>query len=230
MSREIRSMRESLPNVLDSYKISKPLFAFILLLFDAILVALIISYVPYTKIDWDAYMSQVEGFLDGERDYTNLKGDTGPLVYPAGFLYVYSIIQFITGGQVYLAQVLFGILYIVNLGIVFFIYLKTDVLPWWALGLLCLSKRLHSIFVLRLFNDCFAMMLLHTSVALLLLEHWYLAMIIFSAAVSIKMNVLLYAPPLFLLMLKGMSIKGVFFALLGAASLQDNMVLFDRKE
>ncbi|XP_020109725.1 dol-P-Man:Man(5)GlcNAc(2)-PP-Dol alpha-1,3-mannosyltransferase isoform X2 [Ananas comosus] len=220
MSREIRSMRESLPNVLDSYKISKPLFAFILLLFDAILVALIISYVPYTKIDWDAYMSQVEGFLDGERDYTNLKGDTGPLVYPAGFLYVYSIIQFITGGQVYLAQVLFGILYIVNLGIVFFIYLKTDVLPWWALGLLCLSKRLHSIFVLRLFNDCFAMMLLHTSVALLLLEHWYLAMIIFSAAVSIKMNVLLYAPPLFLLMLKGMSIKGVFFALLGAASLQ----------
>nr|CAD1831738.1 unnamed protein product [Ananas comosus var. bracteatus] len=236
MSREIRSMRESLPNVLDSYKISKPLFAFVLLLFDAILVALIISYVPYTKIDWDAYMSQVEGFLDGERDYTNLKGDTGPLVYPAGFLYVYSIIQFITGGQVYLAQVLFGILYIVNLGIVFFIYLKTDVLPWWALGLLCLSKRLHSIFVLRLFNDCFAMMLLHTSVALLLLEHWYLAMIIFrfmtslqllfptcisnSAAVSIKMNVLLYAPPLFLLMLKGMSIKGVFFALLGAASLQ----------
>ena len=30
-------------------------------------------------------MSQVTGFLGGERDYRNLKGDTGPLVYPAGF-------------------------------------------------------------------------------------------------------------------------------------------------
>lgn len=35
----------------------------------------------------------------------NLKGDTGPLVYPAGFLYVYSAIQFVTGGEVYPAQV-----------------------------------------------------------------------------------------------------------------------------
>lgn len=40
-----------------------------------------------------------------ERDYENLKGDTGPLVYPAGFLYLYSAIQYVTGGQVFLAQV-----------------------------------------------------------------------------------------------------------------------------
>ncbi|GAU47508.1 hypothetical protein TSUD_367690 [Trifolium subterraneum] len=33
-----------------------------------------------TKIDWDAYMSQVEGFLGGERDYRNLKGDTAPFL------------------------------------------------------------------------------------------------------------------------------------------------------
>lgn len=49
----------------------------------------------------------MSGFLGGERDYGNLKGDTGPLVYPAGFLYVYSAIQFVTGGEVYLAQVYF---------------------------------------------------------------------------------------------------------------------------
>lgn len=200
--------------------ISKPLFVSALLILDSIFVFLIISYVPYTKIDWDAYMSQVDGFLGGERDYTKLEGDTGPLVYPAGFLYVYSAIKFITGGQVFPAQVLFGILYMVNLGIIMFIYIKTDVLPLWGLGLLCLSKRIHSIFMLRLFNDCFAMTLLHCSLALLLYQQWHLALIIFSGAVSIKMNVLLYAPPLFLLMLKGMSLKGVFSALLGAALLQ----------
>ncbi|KAL5996085.1 hypothetical protein ACLOJK_026158 [Asimina triloba] len=55
-----------------------------------------------------------------------MKGDTGPLVYPAGFLYVYSAIQFLTGGEVYPAQVLFGILYIINLGIILIIYMKTN--------------------------------------------------------------------------------------------------------
>ncbi|KAG6647844.1 dol-P-Man:Man(5)GlcNAc(2)-PP-Dol alpha-1,3-mannosyltransferase isoform X2 [Carya illinoinensis] len=172
-------------------------FAFALILADSILVSLIIAYVPYTKIDWDAYMSQVSGFLGGERDYSKLKGDTGPLVYPAGFLYIYSAIQYVTGGEVSAAQV-----------------------PWWALSLLCLSKRIHSIFVLRLFNDCFAMMLLHASLASFLYKRWHLGLIIFSGAVSIKMNVLLYAPPLFLLMVKAMDISGVISALAGAALVQ----------
>lgn len=201
-------------------KISKPSFALALLVLDALLVSLIITYVPYTKIDWDAYMSQVSGFLEGERDYSNLKGDTGPLVYPAGFLYVYSAIQYVTGGAVYPAQILFGILYIINLGLVLFIYIKANVLPWWALSLLCLSKRVHSIFILRLFNDCFAMTLLHGALALLICRRWHLGLIIFSGAVSIKMNVLLYAPPLLLLMIKGMSITGVISALAGAALVQ----------
>ncbi|KAK3160480.1 hypothetical protein QOZ80_1BG0060040 [Eleusine coracana subsp. coracana] len=195
-------------------------FAAFLLLADAALVALIIAFVRYTKIDWDAYMSQVDAFLEGERDYTKIEGDTGPLVYPAGFLYVYSAVKFITGGQVFPAQILFGVLYIINLSLVLLLYVKTEVLPWWALGLLCLSKRVHSIFVLRLFNDCFAMTLLHAAIVLIVYHKWYLGLIVFSGAVSIKMNVLLFAPSLLLLMLKAMSIKGVFFALLGAAVVQ----------
>ncbi|XP_055813398.1 dol-P-Man:Man(5)GlcNAc(2)-PP-Dol alpha-1,3-mannosyltransferase isoform X2 [Solanum dulcamara] len=172
-------------------------FSIALLVADSILVALIIAYVPYTKIDWDAYMSQVTGFLEGERDYSNLKGDTGPLVYPAGFLYIYSAIQSVTGGQVYPAQV-----------------------PWWALSLLSLSKRVHSIFVLRLFNDCFATTLLHAALVSIICQKWHLGLVIFSGAVSIKMNVLLYAPPLLLLMVKAMDIVGVITALAGAALVQ----------
>ncbi|KAK6780772.1 hypothetical protein RDI58_022956 [Solanum bulbocastanum] len=215
-------------------------FAIALLIADSILVALIIAYVPYTKIDWDAYMSQVTGFLEGERDYSNLKGDTGPLVYPAGFLYIYSAIQYVTGGQVYPAQldlhardalffedattlgmqILFGFLYMLDLAIVVFIYLKTDVVPWWALSLLSLSKRVHSIFVLRLFNDCFATTLLHAALVSIICQKWHLGLVIFSGAVSIKMNVLLYAPPLLLLMVKAMDFVGVISALAGAALVQ----------
>ncbi|KAJ6972975.1 hypothetical protein NC653_033340 [Populus alba x Populus x berolinensis] len=215
--RKLQPSRSRRPQIL---KNPKAAFALALIFMDALLVALIIAYVPYTKIDWDAYMSQVTGFLGGERDYTNLKGDTGPLVYPAGFLYIYSAIRFITGGEVYPAQILFGILYIINLSIVIFIYVKTEVLPWWAIILLSLSKRVHSIFVLRLFNDCFAMTLLHAALAMLLYQKWHLGLVLFSGAVSIKMNVLLYAPPLLLLMLKAMNIYGVISALACAALVQ----------
>ncbi|CAA7044221.1 unnamed protein product [Microthlaspi erraticum] len=217
-SRSRRHGKET--NRSDLFKNPKIPFALALIIADAVLVTLIVAYVPYTKIDWDAYMSQVSGFLGGEREYGNLKGDTGPLVYPAGFLYVYSAVQSVTGGEVYPAQILFGLLYIANLAIVLFIYAKTDVVPWWALSLLCLSKRMHSIFVLRLFNDCFAMTLLHASIALFLFRKWHLGMLLFSGAVSIKMNVLLYAPPLLLVLLKAMNIIGVVSALAGAALLQ----------
>ncbi|XP_027930111.1 dol-P-Man:Man(5)GlcNAc(2)-PP-Dol alpha-1,3-mannosyltransferase [Vigna unguiculata] len=195
-------------------------FALALLFADALLVSLIIAFVPYTKIDWDAYMSQVSGFLEGERNFRNLKGDTGPLVYPAGFLYIYSAFQYLTQGQVYPAQIMFGVLYIINLAIVLAIYVKTDVVPWWALCLLSLSKRVHSIFVLRLFNDCVAMTLLHAALLLLVHRRWNLGLIVFSGAVSVKMNVLLYAPPLLLLMLKAMDFSGVLLALAWAAVVQ----------
>ncbi|RZR94095.1 hypothetical protein BHM03_00022715 [Ensete ventricosum] len=74
----------------------KPLFASALLVLDSVLVALIIAYVPRSLLTLSL---PVDGFLGGERDCTKLKGDTGPLVYPAGFLYVYSAIKFLTGGE-----------------------------------------------------------------------------------------------------------------------------------
>eukprot|EP00250_Pteridium_aquilinum_P033344 c5480_g1_i1 orf=143-1462(+) len=192
----------------------------VLLLFDSLLTALIIYRVPYTKIDWDAYMSQVDGFVGGERNYKNLRGDTGPLVYPAGFLYVYTAIQYLTGGSVLQAQIVFGLLYILNMGIVLAIYYQAKVLPWWALCLLCLSKRVHSIFVLRLFNDCIATTLAHLSIFLFQMNKWKFGMVIFSVAVSVKMNVLLYAPPLLLLMFKGLSLVDIAVTLSLAALVQ----------
>lgn len=34
-----------------------------------------------TEIDWKAYMDEVEGVINGTYDYTQLKGETGPLVW-----------------------------------------------------------------------------------------------------------------------------------------------------
>lgn len=33
-----------------------------------------------TEIDWIAYMQEVQAYLQGERDYTKIRGDTGPIV------------------------------------------------------------------------------------------------------------------------------------------------------
>ena len=74
-----------------------------------------------------------------------------------------------------------------------------------AMGLTCLSKRIHSIFVLRLFNDAPAMFLLYLSTYLFAKSMWRTGCLVFSLGVSIKMNVLLFAPGLLLLLLQSQS-------------------------
>lgn len=169
------------------------------ILLEMLLNVFIIEKVPYTEIDWKAYMQEVEGFLNGTLDYSKLKGDTGPLVYPAGFLYIFSALYYITaqGTRIKIAQYIFAILYIVLLALVFRIYSKTKKVPPYVLILMCCtSYRIHSIFVLRLFNDPIAMILLFSSLNAFLDDHWYLGSILYSLAVSVKMNILLFAPAL----------------------------------
>lgn len=64
-----------------------------------------ICLVADTEIDWEAYIEEVDGFLGGELDYANLRGGTGPLVYPAGFVYLFSGIRWLTQASVAHAQV-----------------------------------------------------------------------------------------------------------------------------
>jgi alpha-1,3-mannosyltransferase len=91
-------------------------------------------------------------------------------------------------------QVIFVALYTVAQGLAMRLYIKSGVMPPWSLILLTLSKRLHSIYVLRLFNDCWAIALALAATNLLLETRWAVAICVFSLAVSIKMNVLLFAP------------------------------------
>ncbi|CRK19305.1 hypothetical protein BN1723_017774, partial [Verticillium longisporum] len=125
-----------------------------LLIFDALLCILIILKVPYTEIDWVAYMEQIGQTVAGERDYSKIKGGTGPLVYPAAHVYTYTGLYYLTdeGTNVLFAQFLFAILYLATLAVVMACYWQAKVPPY-IFPILVLSKRLHSIFVLRCFND-----------------------------------------------------------------------------
>ena len=56
------------------------------------------------------------------------------------------------------------------------------------------SKRLHSIYVLRLFNDPWAIFLLWVGVFCWQKRQWTLGALVYSLAVGVKMNVLLLLP------------------------------------
>uniref|UniRef100_A0A3Q2PX59 Dol-P-Man:Man(5)GlcNAc(2)-PP-Dol alpha-1,3-mannosyltransferase n=1 Tax=Fundulus heteroclitus TaxID=8078 RepID=A0A3Q2PX59_FUNHE len=164
----------------------------------------VIQRVAYTEIDWKAYMDEVEGVINGTYDYTQLKGDTGPLVYPAGFVYIFTALYYITshGVNIRLGQYIFAVFYLVTLLLVFRIYNRTKKVPPYVFFFVCCaSYRIHSIFVLRLFNDPVAMMLLFAAINLFMDGYWTLGCGVFSLAVSVKMNVLLFAPGLLFLLM-----------------------------
>ncbi|TGZ66414.1 hypothetical protein CRM22_005350 [Opisthorchis felineus] len=176
----------------------------ILLLAELALSLFVVWNVKYTEIDWIAYMQEVEGFVNGTLDYDKLEGQTGPCVYPAGFLYIYWMLYQITsrGTLIHLAQYIFIGLYLLTLVLVFNIYRLSCQVPPYVFVFMCvISYRIHSIYVLRLFNDPLAMIALYACVNFLLYGKFTLACIFFSLGVSVKMNILLFAPGLFLILL-----------------------------
>mmetsp|Transcript_9287 Transcript_9287/g.27894 ORF Transcript_9287/g.27894 Transcript_9287/m.27894 type:complete len:435 (+) Transcript_9287:281-1585(+) len=174
-----------------------------LLAAEAALSLAITQWVPYTEIDWTAYMEQTRLFAEGERDYLNIKGGTGPLVYPAGFVYLFDGLRRVTrDGEIPTAQLWFAALYLLTQAGVMALYIYAQIVPPWALVLLCASKRIHSIWLLRLFNDGPAMGLAYVGIAALLARRHRLAVVLLSAGVSVKMNVLLFAPPVLVVLLQ----------------------------
>ncbi|KAF9153460.1 dolichyl-P-Man:Man(5)GlcNAc(2)-PP-dolichol alpha-1,3-mannosyltransferase [Linnemannia schmuckeri] len=187
----------------------------LLFLFEILLNIIIIKKIPYTEIDWVAYMQEVSGYLKGETDYTKLRGDTGPLVYPAGFVYIYSTLYYATdfGENILRGQWIFMGLYLMTLVIVFSIYAKDKSIPPYVLIPVCLSRRLHSIYVLRLFNDPVAMFFLYAATLAFLNRRWTLSSTLFSLAVSIKMNILLFFPAFGFLLWQTQGIVGTLIQL-----------------
>ena len=213
------------------------ILAILLIFGEYILCTLIIHKIPYTEIDWRAYMQEVEGpFVHNDWNYTNLGGDTGPLVYPAGFVYIYEglrrvvdwnpVTEEISPEKAQMAimtgQWIFKYIYLLQQALVLAVYgaARPKNMPPWVCILLCLSKRIHSIFVLRLFNDGIAMVFLYGAILLFTKKRWTIGCILFSLAFSVKMNIILFAPALFLLLLKSTGFLGTICNILLCAIIQ----------
>lgn len=224
-------------------------FILLALIGELLLGFLIIVKVPYTEIDWRAYMQEVSFWLNGEYDYRLIYGDTGPLVYPAGFLYLFGALKWLTKGAVPKAQIAFLFFYLGTQAAVLALYTitlrngsrKRTATEVWsfriAMGCLCLSKRFHSIFLLRLFNDGPTMLMTYLSFLCFVTKRWNIGCLLFSCAVSLKMNVLLFAPGLLYLLIQDspkmtiprLAICAVSQVLIGAPFLLRHPVSYLRK-
>lgn len=203
---------------------------------------LIVRAAQYTEIDWKAYMQEVQAVADGERNYMAIRANTGPLVYPAGFLWLYLGLHKLTGadpdccrlpptpvsestrcvsggGDVALAQHVYLGLYLATVAVVLETYRRCGV-PRWAWPLACLSYRVHSLYLLRLFNDAPTMLLLHSFVLAYACRRFLLGALLFSAALSLKMNALLFAPALAVLTLRECGWAGAIARAIPALALQ----------
>lgn len=188
----------------------------LLLLAEIALCGLIIAKVPYTEIDWSTYMMQVQKFLGGERIYPKITGPTGPAVYPAIYLYLYSALYGLTdeGRDIGRGQIIFASLYLLTLAVVMQCYRRVGAPPWLLVPLV-LSKRLHSIFMLRLFNDCWATFFFWLSVYLLQRRQWEAGALVWGVGLGVKLVVILVAPALAFILIQG---AGFFVALFGGTA------------
>lgn len=150
-------------------------------------------------------------------------GDTGPLVYPSFFIYIYSTLYFLTnrGSNIRLAQFIFVGIYLLQLWLVLRLYSKARKVPPYVLIIsIFTSYRVHSIYVLRLFNDPVAILFLYLALNLFMDRKWTLGSITFSLAVGIKMNILLFAPAILMMYLSCLGYVQTFYQLFICALVQ----------
>lgn len=101
------------------------------------------------------------------------------------------------------------------------LYAKSRKVPPYVLVLSAFtSYRIHSIYVLRLFNDPVAVVLFYASLNLFMDRRWTFGSIFFSLAVGVKMNILLFAPALFLFYLANLGLLKTLLQLVICGGLQ----------
>lgn len=147
-------------------------------------------------------MQQISLYVSGERNYPSIKGPTGPLVYPAAHVYIYTLLYHVTdeGRDILLGQIIFAALYLITLVIVIACYRQIGAPPY-LLPLLVLSKRLHSIYMLRMFNDGVAALAMWLAIYLFLKRSWTAGVAVWSFGVAIKMVLVLLAPGIGIILL-----------------------------
>eukprot|EP00922_Rhytidocystis_sp_ex-Travisia-forbesii_P025943 GHVS01038038.1.p1 GENE.GHVS01038038.1~~GHVS01038038.1.p1 ORF type:complete len:798 (+),score=140.04 GHVS01038038.1:214-2607(+) len=101
----------------------------------------LLRFIRFTNIDWTAYMQQVKQVASSEYNYYNIQGETGPLVYPAGHVYIYMLIRWWTNGgtDIPTAQTIFMYIYYAQLAFTIVVYISSPLLYNSTVNIFCPS-------------------------------------------------------------------------------------------
>lgn len=99
--------------------------------------------------------------------------------------------------------------------------------PPYLFPLLILSKRLHSVFVLRLFNDCFAVAALWIAIYAYQKRIWTVGNIAYSWALGTKMTVLLALPAIGIMLFQALPFGRALKSAALMAQVQVRLLLVD---
>ena len=75
-------------------------------------------------------------------------------------------------------------------------------IPPYVFPMLILSKRMHSIFTVRLFNDCFAVFFFFVAIYCYQKRWWIAGSVIYSVGLGVKMSLLLALPSVGIVLLQ----------------------------
>lgn len=111
------------------------------------------------------------------------------------------------GTYIRLAQYIFIFIYLLQLALVLRLYSKSRKIPPYVIVFTTFtSYRIHSIYVLRLFNDPVAILFLYAALNCFMDGRWSWGSVFLSLGVSVKMNVLLFAPAILLLFITSLGL------------------------
>jgi len=200
-----------------------PYLAIALLVCDGIASYILIQVSPYRDANWSDYNAHADGFLNSVFDYSKLQNSTASrIIGPAGYVYLSSVIHLFTGTgcDIERAQYIWGFLYLATLAVVFLLLERTRITPPWAAFVLCCSKQLHSLYVLQLYNDSWAMILVYLAILFFVDDCWTLGTLLYCGAVSINLGVLHYLPGVVCLLLQRFGFGKAIIRLIAACLVQ----------
>ena len=117
--------------------------------------------------------------------------------------------------QLFKAQQLFAGFYMMQLLVVLMVYCqlaeKARFPPWMMIFASISGYRVHSIFSLRMFNDGPANILAWIAVYCFMNKKWTFGSIMYSLAISIKMNNLLFLPGICVVFMRNLRIPHTIF-------------------
>ena len=168
------------------------------------------------EVDWKSYVEIIEMIINGEYDYGLIKGENGYCVYPAGFVYEFYFIYYMTSrGKPIISLFLFLFVFFIMTYVIFKVY--DSVLPKeynWIKIFCAVSTNVEHSVINHRFNDSLAMTPLYLCLFFLINNQkkgLYYATFFYALALSTKTNILLYLPGLIYIFTK---IKGPIFAII----------------